>query len=226
MSDLLSIRDVEFRNAVKELKEILKQSQLQEILIHCFGCETTLDFGSFNLFITDDAIWCLDRFNNVNVWMDEEISLHKAKKLKNWYYELIMPTSLFKMYFLENLPSIKKEIDNILKKTSKEKELGMQDIKEVISFLPQKEKTKEKEEVNIIDFGYRTIEIISNGGVAVVNKQEELEKQKQIGRVVTVLERGKKKQIEQVASKLDQAVKQQNKRLMKVLKRCKRTKGW
>ena len=200
MSDLLSIRDVEFINAVKELKEKLKTSHLKEITIHCLGYYTLLDFGKFNLFITDNAIWCLDHFNNKNIWMDEEIPLYKAKKIKNWYYDLILPSSTFKLYFLANLPEIKKEFDDILRKTTKEKELGLQEINEVISFLSQEEKKEEKEEVNVIDFGYRTIEIISNGSITLIDKTLELEKQNQIGRVVTILEEERQSQIQRFVS--------------------------
>lgn len=225
MSDLLSIRDVEFINAVKELKEKLKTSHRKEIAIHCFGCDTLLDFGSFNLFITDDAVWCLDRFNNKNVWMDEEIPLHKAKKMKDWYYDLISPSSTFKLYFLENLAEIKKEFDNILKQAAKEKEVGLQEINEVISFLPKEEKKEEKEEVNIIDFGYRTIEIISNGSITLIDKTLELEKQKQIKQAVTILEEGRKSQIQRFVSTLKQAHKQPKKKLVKVLKKGISKKG-
>ena len=225
MSDLLSIRDVKFINAVKELKEKLKKSHRKEIAIHCFGCDTLLDFGSFNLFITDDAVWCLDRFNNKNIWMDEEIPLHKAKKMKNWYYDLISPSSTFKLYFLENLAEIKKEFDNILRKTTKEKEVGLQEINEVISFLKQEEQEEEKEEINIIDFGYRTIEIISNGGITLIDKTLELEKQKQIKQVATVLDQSTKSQIQKFVYALKQVPKQPNKKLVKVLKKGISKKG-
>ena len=225
MSDLLSIRDVKFINAVKELKEKLKTSHRKEIEIHCFGCDTLLDFGSFNLFITDDAVWCLDRFNNKNIWMDEEIPLHKAKKMKNWYYDLISPSSTFKLYFLENLAEIKKEFDNILRKTTKEKEVGLQEINEVISFLQQEEQEEEKEEINIIDFGYRTIEIISNGSITLIDKTLELEKQKQIKQVATVLDQSTKSQIQKFVYALKQVPKQPNKKLVKVLKKGISKKG-
>ena len=52
MSDLLSIRDVEFINAVKELKEKLKTSHRKEIAIHCFGCDTLSFLHSVFIFFT------------------------------------------------------------------------------------------------------------------------------------------------------------------------------
>ena len=222
MSDLLSVRDVEFINAVKELKDIQRRGPAKEITIHCSGCDTILDFGSFNVFITDNAFWCLDKFNNVNIWMDETIPLYKAKKLKDWYYELILPSSSFKLYFLENIDSIKKELEKYQSKIQTEKEEGIRDIKETLKQeLEDKKEDIEPSKINIINFGYRTVEIISNGSVVLINKEEEKEKQKQVKHLTMTLEQGKKKEIQRFITTLNHNKDKQFKRLIKVIRDIK-----
>lgn len=227
MSDLLSVRDIEFRNAVKELKKIQQTGPLEEITIHCSGCDTLLDFGSFNIFITDDAFWCLDKFNNVNIWMDEKIPLHKAKKIKEWYYELILPSASFKLYFLENIDQIKKELEKYQNQVQQEKEEGIKNIKTTLKEeLDDRKEINEPSNINVIDFGYRTIEIISNGSVVLIDRQKEQEKQREVARLATTIDKGKQKQIKRFTKTLEHCCKRKPKKLVKTLKKYSKRKEY
>lgn len=177
MSDLEPIRDVEFRNAVNELREIVNNSTLDVISSYCSGCDTLLDFGSFSFNIDTTGIWCYDYFNHKTLWIDESIPFRKAKTHFKEEAKLSLPDSSFKLYFLENLEDLKSNIKRKIEEATQNKKKGFKDIDTIILELSKEEPKKpEPIPINMIDFGYRTIEIITNGNVVLVDKRDEYPK--------------------------------------------------
>lgn len=173
MSDLEPIRDVEFRNAVNELRKIVNNSNLDVISSYCSGCDTILDFGSFTFNIDTTGIWCYDYFNHKTLWIDESIPFRKAKTHFKEEAKLSLPDSSFKLYFLENLEDLKSNIKRKIEEATQNKIKGFKDIDDITLELSKEQKQEEPlVTINMIDFGYRTVEIITDGNVVLVDKRQ------------------------------------------------------
>lgn len=174
MSDLEPIREVEFRNAVNELRILVNNSDLDAISSYCSGCDTILDFGSFTFNIDATGIWCYDYFNHKTIWIDERVPFRKAKTFFKEEAKLSLPDSSFKFYFLENLQDLKSNIKRKIEEATINKTNGFKDIDAIILELSKEsKKVEESSSTNMIDFGYRTVEIITEGNVVLVDKRQE-----------------------------------------------------
>ena len=175
MGDLKPIIDVEMENAIRELKKLWETSEIDETCVQIDIGKAIPDSRNFEISINFSGIWCsLNYCSNKYIWLDSSDLLKEARKRVSDSISFVLPNVHFKTVFLKYFPVIKAEIEKKIKGAKEIKAHGMALIDDVLNELSvpvEEEQLSSGIQINVIDFGYRTVEIINNGSLVLDDKR-------------------------------------------------------
>jgi len=179
MSDLIPIIDVQVNNAVQELQKQYKDSPFdQKIKIYC--CDKDDKEKTFSITIASYGVWLNTPTTNKDFWLGNRNLFSMVKKIG--FREPALATPDIKLLFFKNYSSIQEKLINKINAKIEEKEKGMLVVDSTIDELSQPVPILQPEEqtINVIDFGYRTIEIITNDHLVLVDNRNLTTKKKDL----------------------------------------------
>lgn len=177
MGDLKPIIDVEMNNAIRELKKLWETSEIDGTGV-CINIGKAIpNCNRFKIFINSFGIWCsLEYYSNEYIWLDSSVSVSEARKRFGDDISFVLPDAHFKTVFLTFFPVIKEEIEKKIREAKENKSQGMLLIDDVLnefSVPTEEEQVSNDIKITVIDFGYRTVEIVNNGCFILDDKRPE-----------------------------------------------------